>query len=157
MSTNNSTTYQSILSTINRLFRSVDSWEWDEVAGCFAKEVLLDYSSMSGEAPVRLSPQDIVNNWRALLPGFQATHHQLGNFEVNVRRGEATVFCYGTADHYLPNDQGGDLWQVTGSYDFHLVGEGEHWKIDQMKFNFKFQQGNAELPALAQQRVKEQM
>jgi hypothetical protein len=65
----------------------------------------------------------------------------------------ATVFCYGTATHYLPNDSGQNLWTVVGTYDFHLTRQGANWKVDAMTFHFKYQDGNLGLPDLARERL----
>jgi hypothetical protein len=94
-----------------------------------------------------------VGAWKAILPGFEATHHQVGNLQVAVRGTHADVSCYGTATHFLPNPTGSSLWTVVGTYDFHLGKAGEAWKITTMRFHLKYQDGNTTLPALAKERL----
>lgn len=145
---------QQITETISRLFIAVDQSNWDELKDIFNSSVLLDYTSMAGGEPATLSAEQIINSWKGLLPGFDATHHQLGNFIVNSGNKMASVFCYGTATHFLKNETGNNIWTVVGSYDFELIEQNGAWKVTQMKFNFKFMDGNSDLPTIAQNRLK---
>ncbi len=139
---------------VHQLFIATDNRDWSSVMDCFAAEVRLDYSSMTGTEAVTLSPTAIVDSWKKILPGFKSTHHQIGNMMSKESLESAEVFCYGTASHYLENGKG-NLWIVVGSYDFNLIkDEGNRWKISGMKFNYKYQDGNTELPVLAQNLLK---
>jgi hypothetical protein len=143
-----------IIERINRFFIAVDNREWDEVRYTLAAEVLLDYTSMAGGEPAVLKSAQIVDAWKALLPGFDATHHQLGNFVVEQTHDKATVFCYGTATHYIADNPEGNLWTVVGSYNISLDRVDETWRIQAFKFNLKYLVGNMDLPRLAQERAK---
>ncbi len=133
---------------ILQLFSATDEKEWDNVERCFAKEVLLDYSSMGNPAET-LNPGQITDAWKTILPGFDHTHHQLGNIQEFITENTAHVFAYGTATHYLANEKG-NVWTVVGTYDFDVIKEKGTWKISSMKFNFKYQDGNT---ALAQEAI----
>jgi hypothetical protein len=133
---------------INHLFIAVDLRDWSRVKECFAEKLVLDYSSMNGQPAAELTAEDIIAGWKYVLPGFTCTHHQLGNMIIKAQPTEAAVFCYGTASHYLEHEKG-NVWIVVGSYDFNLKMVQEEWKITKMKFNYKYQDGNKELPALA--------
>lgn len=144
-----------IVATVTSIFIGTDEHDWLRVARSFTDQVVLDYTSMAGGQPAALTPAQIVTTWRNLLPGFAHTHHQLGNFDVQVLGAhEATAFCYGTATHYLPQPTGGNLWTVVGTYTCHLVRAGETWRVDQLKFNLKYQDGNLDLPRFAAERAK---
>src|SRR6185437_13846197 len=65
----------SIIDQITRLFIAPDNRAWDTIQNIFAEKVLLDYSSMGGGEPASLSAGQIVDAWKQLLPGFDATHH----------------------------------------------------------------------------------
>lgn len=144
-----------IQKTVIDIFVGTDERDWQRVKRAFADQVLLDYTSMAGGQPAPLSPDQIVTSWQAVLPGFEKTHHQLGNFECTISGDEATAFCYGTATHYLPQPDGRNVWTVVGTYDFHLIRRDNHWKADRMRFNLKYQDGNTDLPTQATSRVKE--
>ena len=146
--------HQHIQVTVQNIFRGADECNWQQVRNAFASLVLLDYTSMNGGEPATLTPQQITDAWQQVFPGFDTTHHQLGNFDIHVSDNEATVFCYGTATHYLPNENG-NVWTVIGTYDFHLKKEEDTWKVDKMTFHFKYQDGNTNLPKLAMYKAKE--
>ncbi|MEM7101589.1 MAG: nuclear transport factor 2 family protein [Bacteroidota bacterium] len=142
-----------IQESINTLFVATDQNDWEIVEQYFAHTVTLDYSSMIGQPAVTTTPQEIIKSWQSILPGFDHTHHQVSNFMINEKNGKATAFCYGTANHFLENENG-NLWTVVGSYDFNLEKSESGWKISKMTFNFKYQSGNTALPQLAINRVK---
>lgn len=145
--------YQQIIETVSRLFIATDSRNWNDLKNIFDTNVLLDYSSMTGGEPSNLSPDQIIDSWKAFLPGFDSTHHQLGNFIVKEHGHHADVFCYGTASHYLINPSGYNVWTVVGSYNIKLNFDGENWKVTMMKFNFKYMDGNSDLARLAQEKL----
>lgn len=138
---------------VAQLFVATDQKDWQAVEACFAEKVELDYSSMSGIPASSLTPNEITTAWKSILPGFKFTHHQVGNFIGELNEDSAHVFCYGTATHYLENEAG-NVWTVVGSYDFDLIKQNNQWKVKAMTFNFKYQDGNVELPALAMEKVK---
>ena len=86
------------------------------------------------------------------MPLFNSTNHQISNFLIDENENSATVFCYGTATHYFPNESGKNVWTVVGTYDFDLVKIHSEWKVTKMKFNFKYQDGNIDLPKLVQEK-----
>ncbi|MEM6686843.1 MAG: nuclear transport factor 2 family protein [Bacteroidota bacterium] len=139
--------------TIIQVFVNSDQRNWTGVAAQFASKVTLDYASMTGNPATALTPTDITNAWKTVLPGFTSTQHQLGNFLTEVNDTKAHVFCYGTATHYL-EDENGNIWTVVGSYDFDLEKIDNQWKIHSMKFNFKYQDGNTNLVQKAIENVK---
>jgi fermentation-respiration switch protein FrsA (DUF1100 family)/ketosteroid isomerase-like protein len=146
---------QNIINTVTAIFNGSDERNWDKVERSFANEVLLDYTSMAGGTPSKLSPHQITTAWKTILPGFQSTHHQVGNFTVDVKGNIATVRNHGLALHYLPNPTGNNVWVVVGTYDFTMTKSGDAWRVASMKFNLQKQDGNLSLPALAQQNVKQ--
>jgi hypothetical protein len=133
-----------IQETISKLFVNSDNRIWDEVEAQFAPKVMMDYSSMTGNAAAEVSPKDITTSWKSVLPGFTYTHHQIGNFITEVNGNKAHSFCYGTATHFL-EDENGNIWTVVGSYDFDLEKIDGSWKITAMTFNYKYQNGNSKL------------
>ena len=137
---------------IHTLFIATDQQNWEMVKQCFSEAVVLDYSSMTEQPASKTTPQQITESWKSILPGFDHTHHQLGNFIVRKKNEKATAFCYGTATHFLENEKG-NIWTVVGTYDFDLKKEGTKWKISKMTFNFKYQSGNATLPQIAISRL----
>jgi hypothetical protein len=134
-----------IVDRINALFISTDNREWDAVRQCFAAAVLFDMTSMTGGEPSRMTPDQITDAWEQGLAALEAIHHQAGNHRVTVSGDEADAFCYATATHYLTNPTGRNTRTFVGSYDFHLVREGDEWRIDLFRFNLKYIDGNRDL------------
>lgn len=145
---------QQITETVNKLFISVDNRDWENVKLIFSDTVLLDYTSMAGGQPAILTSSQIIDSWKGILPGFDKTHHQLGNYLIETDSDLAKVFCYGTATHYLANESKNNIWTVVGSYDLELKDVNNTWRITKMKFNLKYIDGNNDLPKLAQGRIK---
>jgi hypothetical protein len=143
-----------IIEAVNKLFISVDNRDWKSVKAIFNDTVLLDYTSMAGGQPAHLASDQIIDSWKSVLPGFDYTHHQLGNYIIENDSLGAKVFCYGTAMHYLANESKNNLWTVVGSYDLELQTVREAWRITKMKFNLKFIDGNSQLPKMAQEKLK---
>ena len=143
-----------IQSVVTQVFVATDNQDWGNVEASFSDQVLLDYTSMAGGEPVELAPTQITDSWKTILPGFDHTHHALSNFNITINDSEATVTHYGNADHFIDLNDAEDIWQVVGTYDHHLVKTKSGWKIDRMKFNLKYMDGNMDLPRIAQERVK---
>ena len=145
---------RAVESAVTTLFVATDERDWPTVQTTFADQVNLDYTSFVGGEPALLSPKQIAANWAGFLPGFDSTHHQLGNFQVRPGSdGKTRAFVYGTATHFIKDAPGGEVWTVVGTYDFTLSKAGDAYKIESMKFNFKYQDGNGTLPKLAGERM----
>ncbi|MCL3780659.1 nuclear transport factor 2 family protein [Prolixibacteraceae bacterium JC049] len=140
---------------VSQLFVASDNREWEKLESIFADQVELDYSSMNGNPATVLSPRQITDAWKTFLPGFSSTHHQLGNFITEIEGNTAKVFCYGTATHYLEHEAG-NIWTVVGSYNLELKEMDGTWRVTKMKLNYKYQDGNTQLPQAAMDNVKKQ-
>lgn len=136
---------------VTNLFVATDKNEWEIVENCFAKEVYLDYSSMGNSAKY-VTPKQIIDIWKTILPGFTCTHHQIGNILEQSTNNQIDLFVYGTAYHFMENEID-NLWIVVGTYNFTLILEDKQWKISKMKFNLKFQNGNSSLAQKAINKV----
>ena len=124
-----------VTEVVNRLFISTDNRDWDTVSQIFTSNVLFDMTSMVGGEPMTLTSQEIVTSWEKGLKPLKAIHHQTGNYIITVNKKEADVFCYGIASHYLPNKTNQNTRIFVGSYNFHLIKNGEVWQIDNFKLN----------------------
>lgn len=144
---------QQIIRQIERLFSGTDARDWHMVEATFSEKVLLDYSSMTGQSAVILSPEGIIRQWSSFLPGFDRTKHQLGGFRVEFGADFALVHLDGKADHYL-NDR---IWSVEGTYDVRVEFTNGDWLISEFKFNFLKQSGDSDLPSLAIKRLENKL
>ena len=144
---------QRIIERVNRFFNGVDRRDWETCEEIMAEQVLLDYTSMAGGEPALLAKKQIIDSWKGLLPGFDSTHHQLGNAVVDLKGEDAADYLsYVTASHFIAGEEE-ELWTVVGSYEIGMTKDGERWVIGSLKLNFKFQFGNENLPAAAKERL----
>lgn len=143
---------QDVEDTVNKLFIHTDNRAWADIKACFADSVWFDMTSLVGGQPVTVTPQMIVDGWTQGLSPLKSLHHQSGNFLVTLDGHHATVFCYGTATHYLPNPSDRNTRSFIGSYEFRLIKGKSGWVIDRFKFNSKFLDGNLNLEAAAKTR-----
>ena len=134
-----------VITALNRLFRSVDEKNWPQAEACLAPRVLLDLTSLGGGEPENTTGSAVVDGWREGLSHLEAIHHQAGNYEVDVHGEEANASCYGIAYHFLPNDTGRNTRTFVGTFDFHLCKHRGGWQVDQLRYNLKFLDGNADL------------
>lgn len=139
---------------ISRFFIDVDDGNWESVEALMTERVHLDYSSFGAGDPIDLTPKEVTGAWKELLPGFDATHHQIGNLLVDSKEQKASAKVHATVTHFIDGAEGGELWVVYGSYNIALIHEGGAWMISSIQFNFKFQAGNQDLPVLAQTRAE---
>lgn len=134
-----------IVDIVTELFVATDLRDWPRVQKCFANSVHFDQTSLVGGEPSQVTPADITAGWNEGLKPLKAVHHQIGNLQVALRDEKATVDCYGTAYHYLPNKTGKDTRTFVGSYVFGLTKEAGRWKINSFVYNLKFIDGNKDL------------
>lgn len=146
---------QDITNAVHRFFAAVDARDWDAARVLMTDPFHLDYSSFGAGPGADLDPADILTGWKGMLPGFDATHHQLGPLDIEVEGDRALVRCNVTATHHIAGADGGTLWTVYGGYILTL-NKADGWKLAANIFNFKFLAGNPELPALAQARAAAQ-
>ncbi|MBT8378485.1 MAG: nuclear transport factor 2 family protein [Ignavibacteria bacterium] len=134
-----------IKEVINNLFIFTDNSDWAAVEKCFAEKVHFDMTSMGAESTIELEPKQITDMWDDGLKNLDAVHHQTGNFKIDVSKEKAVVFCYGIASHFKKTASDKNTRTFVGSYNFHLIKNGDDWKVDSLKFNLKYVEGNLSL------------
>jgi MFS family permease len=90
------------IQAVTAIFVAADTRDWAGLRSRLADRVRLDWTSLNGGEPADLTGEQVTEARRTLLSGFDATHHQLGNFLVDeIDAGQARVRFYGTATHVL--------------------------------------------------------
>ncbi|MBE1284167.1 MAG: nuclear transport factor 2 family protein [Rhodobacteraceae bacterium] len=146
---------QDIKNTVQSFFAAIDARDWAHAQELMTDPFHLDYSSFGAGPGKDLDPADILNGWKAILPGFDVTQHHLGPFNIDTHGDTATVRASVIATHQIAGAQGGEIWTVYGDYTLKLV-RNTGWKLSANRFNFRFLTGNGELPARAQARCAAQ-
>jgi SnoaL-like domain len=70
--------WNKIADRIGALAVHIDARRWDDLLELFAPEVLADWTSLFGGEPQSLKGEQLIANWRQLLPGFTRTTHLVG-------------------------------------------------------------------------------
>ena len=126
-----------------------DSGNFEALERLYADEIQVDYTSLAGgEAELR-SPQALMNEWAAVLPGFDRTRHAISNIEVGVDGRTATATADVVADHYI----GERFWQVSGNYRYRFVRDDDRWRITAMTFNLDGESGTRDVFGPATERA----
>jgi hypothetical protein len=92
----------------------------------------------------------VVDLWAGLLPGFDRTHHELFDLEVNEEEDIALAHCRGKAEHFIDEE----VFVVEGTYDTMLVKRDGRWLICEFKFSLIDWSGNRKLAEVAIERAK---
>jgi len=126
--------------TVLAMVTSVDVREFDVLRRLFAPQVLLDYRSLWGGEAQTQTPETIIQSWRRVLPGFDATWHELGDIAVSFTGERAQATCSVDARHWL----GQQIWRLKGRYELSLEG-GKRWRISALTLELSDEQGNRKL------------
>ena len=140
---------QAISDAVTRLLSAVDRRDWISVAETLAAHIDVDYTSLFGGTSMSQPATELVNGWRALLPGFDGTQHLTGAVLASVDGDRTRATCAVTAVHRL----GADHWTVNGHYDLELRREASGWKITSFTYRHLLTSGDPSLPGKAHARV----
>jgi hypothetical protein len=131
---------------MTRLLHAVDSLNWAEIRRCLAGQVLVDYTELFGGEPETLAADELVDRWRALLPGFDATQHMTGGILLaSDERPGVRLDTHVRGYHRL----GAETWAVYGHYVARLM-DG---KITELTLQVFYQEGDQKLTETATQRA----
>ncbi len=130
----------------------IDRHQWDLYRSIFADQIMLDFSSWSGEPPSMMPADDWVAGVRATLEPFDATQHVLTNFVISLDGDSATCTCYMAAHHHLVVDGNRQMHSIGGYYVHALERAGKGWLIHQTQLNVTWEMGDRGLFELAAQR-----
>lgn len=118
-----------------------DTRNFEALEALYADEVMVDYSSLSGEPAELRSPPALMNEWAATLPGFDRTRHALSDVEASVSGDSATARADVVAGHWID----GAYWEVEGHYDYALIRGDEGWRITEMTFTLEDETGSRDV------------
>jgi hypothetical protein len=133
-----------VTASIVRFFRAIDTRDWNTVRGLLADEVVLDYVSLFGGEVETVAADEVVERWRALLPGFDATQHVLGVLAELDGTVQTNVRGY----HVL----GDEVWMAAGWYRLALDG-GDPARIAGIVLTATYETGDRELVGRARARA----
>lgn len=138
--------------TILAMICDVDLLQLNAAERLFAPQVEVDYTSLWGGSPAVMAPADLIGSWRTLLPGFDATWHELDDIAVRIDGTKAEASCAVAARHWID----GAVWLPKGRYEFALVNTGA-WRISRMRFVLTEELGDRALVDKARGKTKRHM
>jgi hypothetical protein len=128
---------------------NADLRAFDAIAPLFADEVVVDYTSLWGGTAETMTPEVLMTAWAGVLPGFDATWHEIGRIEVRIAGDRAQATMPVDARHWL----GDGFWRVVGRYDYDLVRRDRGWTITRMVLTVTSEDGDRGLVGDAKARA----
>ncbi|MGB3456707.1 MAG: nuclear transport factor 2 family protein [Litorimonas sp.] len=120
-----------------------DTHNFESLAKLYDDDVMVDYSSLSGEPATLKSPQALMTEWASVLPGFDRTRHDLSDVHVVLSGDTASATADVSASHWVE----GEMWRVDGRYDYGLERDpvDDAWKITAMTFTVEDETGSRDV------------
>jgi len=129
-----------ITDLLARFFLAVDARDWTTINRFLAAELDVDYSSLTAEPAAHTTATDLIDKWKSLLPGFDATQHFLGAIATDD---PDDVWCSVRGYHHLDDA----TWMVAGFYQFRIdIAQNN---ITAITLNVAYQTGPPDLPERA--------
>lgn len=133
------------LATLRGLVRNfgafADAGLFTHLESLFAPRVHVDYSSLNGQAPASVEPAALMREWAAVLPGFDATFHNIDELDVALRGDTAAAGARVCADHFVA----GLYWRVAGRYEFVFRRIDGRWRMETLRFLLREEEGTREV------------
>jgi hypothetical protein len=139
-----------VITLVSSIPLAVDLARFDLAEAAFAPRVTIDYTSLWGGTPTQMSAAELMAAWRGIVPGFDATWHELLDVSARVdgQRARATARVDGR--HWIE----GRLWRPVGRYHWDLEKMESQWKVTRMTFELTQEVGDRALAAQAMERVR---
>jgi dienelactone hydrolase len=139
-----------IVSVVSSIPLAVDLARYDLAEAAFAPQVTIDYTSLWGGEPQQMTPAALMQAWRGIVPGFDATWHELSDVRVQRTGDRATAVAAVDGRHWI----GAELWRPVGNYVWDLEKREGRWVVTRMVFQMTQEIGDRGLAAKAMERVK---
>jgi SnoaL-like protein len=145
-----------IAGLIGALAVHIDARCWADLEELFASELKADWTSLFGGEAQVLKREQLIGNWRQMLPGFTHTTHVIGPPTVALSGEKAQASASVVAWHFIkePELEGNDFWLAGGTYEIDFAKLDGRWRISAMTLARAWSSGNQDLPRLAGERAK---
>ncbi|MEM7060108.1 MAG: nuclear transport factor 2 family protein [Pseudomonadota bacterium] len=138
-----------VITLVSSIPLAVDRAAYDLAEAAFAAEVVIDYTSLWGGEPSITTPAALMDGWRGIVPGFDATWHELGPVEVSISDDTAKASAQVDARHWIGNQ----VWRPVGVYHWDLVRTEDGWRVSRMVFEMTQEIGDRALTEEAMARA----
>ncbi len=127
---------------VDEIDNSCDAKDWEKCRALFADEVAVDFTSLAGGEPAKISADDLIGGWQTNLFAEKKTFHQRGNHRIEIEGDSASVFSKAYAFNLLESGEVSGLWEVWGNYTHRLKRTETGWKCSAMKLEVIHQRGD---------------
>ncbi len=121
--------------------RTLDAGDWEGHRACLKEVVAMDFKRLTGFDVVRVRADDWVEFAKQILSPVRR-HHTYTNFRPRIEGDRAFLTLKQTSRHWKSSDTGNSDYTQYGSYDVWFDRVGESWKIDYLKHDFVWSDGN---------------
>ena len=139
-----------VISVVSSITMAIDLAAYDLAERAFAPKVVIDYTSLWGGTPNTMTPAELMTAWRGIVPGFDATWHELSRVTAQVAGNKANATAFVDGRHWL----GDKLWRPVGNYEWDLEKQGGQWKVTRMAFKMTQEIGDRAVASMAMERAK---
>jgi hypothetical protein len=140
-----------VINVVRSIPLAVDLADYALAERAFAPRIVIDYTSLWGGEPSHMTPAELMAAWRGIVPGFDATWHELSNVRASVDGNRATASAFVDGRHWI----GAELWRPVGNYRWRLEKLDGQWKVTHMTFEMTHEIGDRALAQRAIERAKQ--
>ncbi len=133
-----------VLKVILRFGRALDTGNWAAYRSCFTDPVSIDFKRLTGQDEVRIDA-DLWTLFAEQILSPVRRHHTYSNFDITLDGDRAHAMVYMTSRHWKSTDNGVSHNTQYGWYDFWLERRGGEWRMNRVKHDFQWVDGNASL------------
>jgi hypothetical protein len=144
-----------ISDAVHRYARAIDLLDWKLFRSCFTERVDIDFSSMGAGIQTGVRTEDWMEQVRAGMSGFDATHHLSANHSHQIEGDRATCESYLAAEHFIFGDSAGRedaSLTLGGYYTNELLRTPTGWKINASTLTVTWHRGDFALFEQSRQR-----
>ena len=127
---------------VDEIDNACDLKEWGRLRTFFTDDVDVDFTSLTGGSPARITADQLVGGWQANLFEAKKTFHMRGNHRIDIDGDTARVFSKGYAFNLLEEGEVTGLWEVWGNYTHTLQKTEDGWKVSGMTLTVIHQRGD---------------
>ena len=142
-----------ISDVVHRYATGIDHRDWPLFRSIFTDQIMLDFSSWSGEPRHATSSAAWAAGVEKVLSSFDATQHVSSNHVITLDGDRATCVSYMMALHHLVTGDTREMHAIGGWYTNRLVRTGEGWKIADCTLTVRWEMGDRGLFARAMARA----
>lgn len=127
---------------VDAIDASVDAKNWQLCRSYFADEIAVDFTSLAGGAPARITADELINGWRANLYADKKSFHQRTNHQIEIGGDAARVVSKGYAFNLLEAGEAAGMWEVWGDYAHTLTRTETGWLVTGMSLTVAHTRGD---------------